>query len=101
MPDCPVCIDGFTAAGGCALLEDLVSGVTTDDTALMAAIPAGCEEAGDDCGADALAECGMDPAMFDEPMPEDDWGSMEVRSILLLAEGALRRSRRARPAWLS
>merc|ERR1719379_2814457 len=70
MADCPVCIAGFTAAGGCGLLEDMISGKVTDNSAIEAAIPAGCEEAGDECGADALAECGMDPSMFDEPMPE-------------------------------
>ena len=79
MPDCPICIEGFKNAGGCGLLEDLVSGVTSDDTALNAAIPAGCEEAGDDCGADALAECGFDPAMFEEMKADDDWGEVGCR----------------------
>ena len=79
MPDCPICIEGFKSAGGCGLLEDLVSGVTSDDMALNAAIPAGCEEAGDDCGADALAECGFDPAMFDDMEADDDWGEVGCR----------------------
>ena len=56
----------------------MVSGKATDDYAVMAAIPPGCEEQGDECGADALAACGMDPTMFDEPYPEDDWGEPDV-----------------------